>query len=81
MSVPSVSVPSVSDPSVHSQWGWTDGTAWDYNKWGLGQPDNQDGNENFVEMSQSNGYWNDNKSEDEHPFVCQRKVEKNLLEV
>ena len=43
-------------------WAWSDGTPWDYTRWGRGQPDNAGGNQNRVWMGwpqQHDPTWDD----------------------
>ncbi|KAK9969502.1 hypothetical protein ABG768_027667 [Culter alburnus] len=48
---------------------WLDGTPWSYNNWGVGQPSNDGGIENCVEIL-SNLRFNDMPCRDIRPFIC-----------
>jgi len=44
-------------------WGWTDGSPWNWTNWSPGEPNNDGGNEEFVEINfkygPTFGFWND----------------------
>ena len=41
-------------------WGWTDGSPWTFTKWAPGEPNDDGGREDFVEINfQKIGLWND----------------------
>ncbi|XP_067266734.1 magnetosome-associated protein MamJ [Chanodichthys erythropterus] len=48
---------------------WLDGAPWSYNNWGVGQPSNDGGIENCVEIL-SNLRFNDMPCRDIRPFIC-----------
>ncbi|XP_048049432.1 cytadherence high molecular weight protein 1 [Megalobrama amblycephala] len=48
---------------------WLDGAPWSYNNWGIGQPSNDGGIENCVEIL-SNLRFNDMPCRDIRPFIC-----------
>ncbi len=47
------------DAAVEGTFAWTDGTPLAYTNWGPGQPDNFNGNEDYVGMRASDGAWID----------------------
>ena len=55
-------------------WGWTDGSPWDFSKWSPGEPNDDSGVEDFLDMNYGGaGLWNDrNGVSSQLPFVCQR---------
>ena len=60
-----------SDVAQEGTWTWSDGSAWDYQNWGNGQPDNlygDWGDQDFLQMY-SDGSWDDTTGESQ-PFVC-----------
>jgi len=64
-------------------WYWTDGSAWQYTAWcksadgcsGVGQPNNQYGDEYYVYGNLVGPYWGDRENEDWaddiEAFVCE----------
>ena len=48
------------DKAKEGQWKWITGESWSYTKWSTGQPDNSGSVENYGEMWESDGSWNDN---------------------
>ena len=65
------------DSGQEGRFVWTDGTAWTYQNWAPGQPDNS-GNEDFVHMLRardSGSRWNDytNKLDYVTGYVCEKK--------
>ena len=48
-------------------WGWTDGSPWNFTNWSPGEPNDDGGNENFVEINfpygPTVGQWNDDPDE------------------
>ena len=62
----------------NGKWYWTDGSNMDYVHWYRGQPDNQGGRENYMEIFYFYGrsFWNDMDLVHKHPeikhgFICQ----------
>ena len=57
---------------------YTDGTSFDYENWGDGQPDNAGGNENCVHFG-SGGFWNDLSCTDTSVtyFICANNYDCN----
>ena len=48
------------DPGNHSNWVWSDGTPWDYSNWALGEPNDNAGEEDCVELGlRDMKNWND----------------------
>ena len=56
----------------NKQWGWTDGSEWDYTNWIKGEPNNVGNQEDFVMMAW-NGEWNDIPSRGQglEGYICQ----------
>jgi len=55
-------------------WGWHDSSAWDYNNWKTGQPDNTE--QECTVMKKSTGYqWNDSRCAKERWSVCKHFAE------
>ncbi|KAK3234778.1 hypothetical protein CYMTET_54975 [Cymbomonas tetramitiformis] len=46
------------DLSSEGRWEWSDGTSWDYSRWGGGEPNDCCGGEDCLEL-RSDGSWND----------------------
>ena len=47
-----------SSPEPAGNWQWVNGEPWSYNNWGVGEPDNQLGDENSLQFLPS-GHWGD----------------------
>ena len=58
-----------SDAAQEGTWTWSDGTAWDYENWEFGEPNNGGGDEPYIVISDS-GRWNDESRYGTYPFVC-----------
>uniref|UniRef100_A0A4W6EV23 C-type lectin domain-containing protein n=1 Tax=Lates calcarifer TaxID=8187 RepID=A0A4W6EV23_LATCA len=56
------------------QWMWTDGSNFDYQIWGPGEPNNHGGAENCIEMNWAVEYWNDIPCFYGKPFVCAKDL-------
>ena len=55
-------------------WRWTDQSEWNFEWWEKGQPSNNDGNEEYLEIiGPEFGRWNDVPLiyEQQHGFICQ----------
>ena len=54
-------------------WGvWTDGSTWGYTNWRSGQPNNKEGNQNYVVLNyKETGKWNDEESDGRRYVLCQ----------
>ncbi|XP_067265035.1 galactose-specific lectin nattectin-like [Chanodichthys erythropterus] len=61
------------DAVKEGQWMWTDGSAFDYNNWCSGQPDNLNA-ENTLEINLGNHCWNDNEKQVPLAFICARSL-------
>ena len=67
-----------SDAAQEGTWTWSDGSAWDYENWDTGQPNNLNGPEDYLNMwgaapgssNREHGKWNDLRPEGPHTFVC-----------
>uniref|UniRef100_A0A3Q3LR21 Ladderlectin-like n=1 Tax=Mastacembelus armatus TaxID=205130 RepID=A0A3Q3LR21_9TELE len=63
-----------------TNWRWTDGTPFNFSNWGIGQPDNYQGNENCLQIStegkspKCRRFWDDLNCQTPLPFVCAKKV-------
>jgi hypothetical protein len=64
-----------SDAAQEGTWAWSDGTAWDYENWHSGEPNNDHDGENYAEMWSylKNRTWND-AGDHTQPFVCSTSV-------
>ncbi|KAL4228716.1 chromatin-modulating protein mrc1 [Mactra antiquata] len=54
------------------QFGWTDGTPFDFMHWNGGEPNDAFGSEKCGQVIQSTGYWNDNDCNEKYHFMCKR---------
>ena len=54
---------------------WSDGTPWGYENWRAGEPNNDRGKEDHLEMNEATGDWNDIESSSslKWPYICQSK--------
>ena len=57
--------------SDDNSWGWSDGSAWNYNSWSEGEP-NSIGKDHCVIMY-VNELWNDIQCKNNRSFVCQQE--------
>ncbi|XP_077467332.1 galactose-specific lectin nattectin-like [Stigmatopora argus] len=55
---------------------WTDGEVVNFRHFSSGQPDNDGGNEDCVEIEADDEMWDDDECTDLNPFVCIRAVNK-----
>ena len=54
-------------------WEWTDGSPWEFSKWSSGEPNDDNGVGDYLDMSWGGkGLWNDRQKNDKLAFVCQR---------
>jgi|EP01047_Picozoa_sp_COSAG01_P008265 hypothetical protein len=58
----------LTDVAQENTWKWTDGTAFDFHEWNKGEPNNYDGNEDYVQTSRTG--WNDLPANFKHPYLC-----------
>ena len=64
----------LNDRLKEGQFVWSDGTPFNssvYNDWGDGEPNNDDGNEDCVELDYT-GRWNDIPCSGTHYYICER---------
>uniref|UniRef100_A0A667WGL1 C-type lectin domain-containing protein n=1 Tax=Myripristis murdjan TaxID=586833 RepID=A0A667WGL1_9TELE len=60
---------------VNGLWFWTDGSRFDFEAWGSGEPNNGGGTEACVEInSGAASLWNDFYCDRQRPFVCAMKL-------
>ncbi len=50
----------LSDVTTEGTYQWVTGEMYNYTNWDVGQPDNHNNNEDYVEFIKSSGKWNDN---------------------
>uniref|UniRef100_A0A667YBA1 C-type lectin domain-containing protein n=1 Tax=Myripristis murdjan TaxID=586833 RepID=A0A667YBA1_9TELE len=61
--------------SDNNVWMWSDGSRFDFQGWGWGEPNNHQGRESCVEINYGGDKrWNDWACEDQFPFVCVKKL-------
>ena len=75
-----------SDVDQEGTWTWSDGSAWDYENWDTGQPNNLNGPEDYLNMwgaapasNREHGKWNDLRPEGPHTFVCRDTPASNTF--
>ena len=56
------------------QWMWTDGSRFDYQSWGPGEPNNHWGGQQCVEILWDGRFWNDLPCYYSRPFVCTKDL-------
>ncbi|XP_049608608.1 galactose-specific lectin nattectin [Syngnathus scovelli] len=56
---------------------WTDGSPLDFTAYGTTQPDNFEGTEDCVEISDDNELWNDDGCTDMNYFVCMKEAHRH----
>ncbi|XP_044207430.1 galactose-specific lectin nattectin-like, partial [Thunnus albacares] len=61
------------DAVKEGTWMWTDGSRFDYRRWGTGEPNNV-GVENCIEMNFRGSFWNDGRCSWTRPFVCAKDL-------
>ena len=64
------------------QFGWTDGTPWNFESWALGEPDNNtnhggQGPESHMVLGWGNG-WHDIPNDFPGHYICQYQGDQNL---
>ncbi|XP_049436960.1 galactose-specific lectin nattectin-like [Epinephelus fuscoguttatus] len=62
------------DGVKEGMWMWTDGSKFDYQAWGPGEPNNNGRTEHCVEMNWREQYWNDIPCNVGRPFVCAKDL-------
>ncbi len=64
-----------SDLEVEGSWRWVTGESLLWTSWGIGEPNDQDGAEDCLEINHGgNGLWNDISCNLSRPFVCERPL-------
>ncbi|XP_072307368.1 galactose-specific lectin nattectin-like [Eucyclogobius newberryi] len=67
------------DTVVEGKWQWSDGTAWDYTRWGPGEPNNKRGNEHFLMINyRAAGLWNSVTNSSSLFYICVKDVPKPI---
>ena len=62
-------------------WSWSDGSPWDYEDWAVGQPDEENPNDNYLQMMSwhPHGNWNDAQDGivtfDKYGYICQKHLD------
>ncbi|XP_034551047.1 galactose-specific lectin nattectin-like isoform X2 [Notolabrus celidotus] len=62
------------DAVQEGKWLWSDGTRFDYLRWGPGEPNNL-GTEHCIVMNWAGSYWNDIRCYYHFPYVCAKDVQ------
>ncbi|XP_072222506.1 galactose-specific lectin nattectin-like [Leuresthes tenuis] len=62
------------DAVAERRWQWSDGSHFNYRRWGQGQPSNHGGNEHCLEINSGGPYWNDRPCSSRIPFICGKKL-------
>ncbi|CAH0373266.1 unnamed protein product [Pelagomonas calceolata] len=78
-----------SDVDQEGTWTWSDGSAWAYENWDTGQPNNVNGPEDYLNMwgaapgssNREHGKWNDLRPEGPHTFVCRETPASSTYEI
>ncbi|XP_028280920.1 galactose-specific lectin nattectin-like [Parambassis ranga] len=61
------------DGVKEGQWMWTDGSKFDYQIWGQGEPNNV-GEEDCLHINFRGEYWNDGQCHWRFPFICAKDL-------
>ena len=64
----------LNDRRIEKQMVWSDGSPFDYSYWDTGEPNDNAGVANCIEMLASSGGWNDLRCSQEHGFVCKKEL-------
>ena len=63
--------------AIRGSYSWSDGTALDFTRWSVGEPNDKGGRESCVElvmkinnMEGHHFHWNDRHCTDKRPFIC-----------
>tara|TARA_B100000683_G_C12290760_1_gene473867 strand:+ start:25 stop:726 length:702 start_codon:yes stop_codon:yes gene_type:complete len=65
----------LNDRGTEGEYVWESGTAFEFDAWNDGEPNNFDDNENCVEMYSNTGLWNDVSCRNEQGFICSFSLE------
>ena len=62
----------LNDRATEDDFQWTDGTPFNYNKWGPKEPNNspKEGDEVFIKVEGGARVWKDTKASNQYKFVC-----------
>ena len=64
----------LNDRRIEKQMVWSDGSPFDYSYWDTGEPSDNAGVQNCIEMYGSVGGWNDLSCSKERGFVCKKEL-------
>ncbi|XP_065145819.1 ladderlectin-like [Paramisgurnus dabryanus] len=63
------------DGEVEGQWLWSDGSQFDFTNWCSGEPNNNGGSENCLEINKStNRCWNDESCSSTISYICAKPL-------
>ncbi|XP_078393214.1 perlucin-like protein [Cetorhinus maximus] len=69
---PGVSWIGLTDRESEGNWTWVDGTPVSFTRWGQGEPNNAEENENCAIIRRAN--WNDVRCTDQFRFICEKRA-------
>lgn len=62
-----------SDAVKERKWLWSDGTAFNYQRWGPGEPNNH--GDNCIQMNYAGTFWRDDRCYSSQPYVCAKDAQ------